>query len=445
MQHTNVHRRDSKHRQAILLASVMMLIAGSATTSAQSQPPSAPATTTAAPIAPSAPAATADLSSELASIITKHITPALGAAAFDSQGVRAIGVAGVRRMGHASPVTLGDRWHIGSCGKAITATLAAKLVREGVIGYDSTLGAILARPGPDGSKPIDVPERWKERTLGNLLACAAGVPSDVEPSLWNEIWRIHGDGVTPAEQRRVLAEGTLRAGPASSLEKPAFAYSNASLMLSGVMLEHATQQTFEALVQQHLNGALGLSTIGFGAPASGPGLNVAQERSEPSQPWGHSRMGVPVPPWDVASDNPPAMAPAGTMHLTLADWAAFGRLHLAASRGESVSPSWLPADAIVALHETIAPGADYARGWIVTKRPQWAKGSKEGDSGRVLTHTGSNTMSLAQIWLAPELDRGYIVVTNGAGPGAMEAMNAAVMLMINRDREARGEKPLKAD
>jgi hypothetical protein len=133
------------------------------------------------------------------------------------------------------------------------------------------------------------------------------------------------------------------------------------------------------------------------------------------------------------------------MHLTLADWAAFCRMHLAADRGESTHPAWLPADAIAELHKPVASGADYARGWIVTRRGQWAKGSAEGSVGRVLTHTGTNTMSLAQVWLAPELDRGYIVVANAAGPGAMEAMNAAVMLMINRDREARGEKPLKLD
>jgi hypothetical protein len=56
--------------------------------------------------------------------------------------------------------------------------------------------------------------------------------------------------------------------------------------------------------------------------------------TEPDQPRGHNRRIKgkyrPVPP-GPGSDNPQAIAPAGTAHMSLADWSRFAALHL---RGE---------------------------------------------------------------------------------------------------------------
>ena len=52
----------------------------------------------------------------------------------------------------------------------------------------------------------------------------------------------------------------------------------------------------------------------------------------------------------------------------------------------------------------VSPEGNYAGGWIIDRRA-WAKGI-------VLTHSGSNTMWFAVVWVAPALDRAFAVVTN---------------------------------
>src|SRR3974377_1728734 len=55
----------------------------------------------------------------------------LAAAVLRGERIIAQGAAGVRKRGNAERITLGDRFTIGSCGKAMTATLVAMLVGEG--------------------------------------------------------------------------------------------------------------------------------------------------------------------------------------------------------------------------------------------------------------------------------------------------------------------------
>ena len=68
-----------------------------------------------------------------------------GMAAFVLRGERIIaqGVAGVRKRGTAERITLDDRFHLGSCTKAMTATLVAMLVEEGRLNWTATLGEFL--------------------------------------------------------------------------------------------------------------------------------------------------------------------------------------------------------------------------------------------------------------------------------------------------------------
>ena len=45
-----------------------------------------------------------------------------------------VNAVGVRKRGDETPVTLADKYHLGSCTKSFTATLAATLVEEGKLG-----------------------------------------------------------------------------------------------------------------------------------------------------------------------------------------------------------------------------------------------------------------------------------------------------------------------
>ena len=66
----------------------------------------------------------------------KHGVPAIGAAIVDAHGNVVADVVGTTRRGGSEAVTVDDAWHIGSCGKSMTASLYARLVERG----DARLG-----------------------------------------------------------------------------------------------------------------------------------------------------------------------------------------------------------------------------------------------------------------------------------------------------------------
>jgi CubicO group peptidase (beta-lactamase class C family) len=91
------------------------------------------------------------------------------AAVLQGQRIIAQGAAGVRKRGTAERITLDDRFHLGSCTKAMTATLVAMLVEEGKLNWTTTLGELFA----DTVKPMH--PAWEKVTLRQVLAHRAGL------------------------------------------------------------------------------------------------------------------------------------------------------------------------------------------------------------------------------------------------------------------------------
>ena len=94
-----------------------------------------------------------------------------GLAAVVLRGERIIaqGAAGVRKRGTAERLTLDNQFHLGSCTKAMTATLVAMLVEEGKLNWTATLGELFA----DTVKPMH--PAWEKVTLRQVLAHRAGL------------------------------------------------------------------------------------------------------------------------------------------------------------------------------------------------------------------------------------------------------------------------------
>lgn len=342
-----------------------------------------------------------DLAAVLEPIRAKHDLPALGGAIVTTDRLTALGVTGLRRRGGTEKVTVDDRWHLGSCTKAMTATLCAVLVEERKLSFDLTVADGLRKAAP----VID--PGWKMSTLDLLLRNRGGVAGAVEPALWGSLWRAEGPG---SVGRRLLVRGTLEKPPAhapGSLNE----YSNTGFTLAGAMAEEATGKSWEELITERLFKPLGMDSAGFGAPGS-----PSSEKAD--QPWGHDpKTGKGVKPGKGA-DNPPAIGPAGIVHCTLADWAKFVALHL---RGGEGKPVLLSAESLRRLHATPDKGDDYAMGWGTGER-SWG--------GRVLTHAGSNTMWYCVTWLAPEKGFAVLVTTNCAGDEAARAADEAAGALI---------------
>ncbi len=340
--------------------------------------------------------ATKDVSALLAPIIQKYDVPGMAAAVVRNGKTVAVGVAGVRTRGKPDKIAVGDRFHIGSDTKAMTAMLCGILVDEGKLKWDQTLGETF----PELKNSMD--PQYQAVTLEQLLTQRGGAPGALEKDeLWSKLWEHKG---RPTSARRLLLQGVTSKPPeAAPGEK--YIYSNAGFSMAGHMAEKVTGKSWEDLMRAKIFRPLGMTTAGFGAPG---------RAAKNDQPRGHKADGSPVEPGPGA-DNPVAIGPAGIVHCSIGDWAKFAAANLPSAKIKLVKPETLEK-----LH-TPAPGKpQYAMGWIIADNQPWA-------GGPALTHAGSNTMWFAVAWLAPGKDFAVLVVCNQAND---KACNDAVLALI---------------
>jgi D-alanyl-D-alanine carboxypeptidase len=347
------------------------------------------------------PGAQADLASVLEPIRARNGLPGLAAAVIAGDRVAAIGAVGVRKSGDPTPVAPGDAWHLGSDTKAMTATLFALYVDEGKIAFTTTL----AQAFPGWASKMD--PAYRHVTMQTLLAHRGGLSHDVPADVFANVPRTGGE----SRAARLAAIQAALERPPELPPDTTYLYSNAGYMILGAALEELTDTSWESLMRARLFEPLGMTSCGFGPPAA-PG--------QVDQPWPHRVVAGELEPMPTGpdADNPPALGPAGTVHCSLADWGKFVAMHLAGARGES---TFLSAASFEKLH-TPHPGEEYAGGWLVTERP-WAHGV-------ALTHKGSNGMWFANVWLAPGLDRAFLVATNRGDAAAAQATDEVVGKLV---------------
>src|SRR5688572_7482471 len=141
-------------------------------------------------------AAPKDVSALLAPIIQKHDVPGISAAVVRNGETVALGVAGVRTRGKPDKIAAGDRIHIGSDTKAMTAMLCGILVDEGKLKWEQTL----AETFPELKKSMHA--QYHGVTLEQLLTNRGGAPGELsKDQLWGKLWQHKG---TPTSARRLL-------------------------------------------------------------------------------------------------------------------------------------------------------------------------------------------------------------------------------------------------
>lgn len=349
-----------------------------------------------------------NLNDLLEPIRTANRVPALACAVILSNRVVGLGSVGLRKSDiDSAPVTPNDKWHHGSLTKSMTATLAAILVQRGIIRWETTLGEVF--PTLAGSmKPA-----WRTVRLDWLCSNRAGAPEDLNSSgIWVQLSNFRG---TPFEGRRLLLDRLIRTDPIST-PGTAYEYSNAGFALAGHMMETVAGKPWEELLTEHLFKPLGMTSAGFGVPATPRHID---------QPWGHQRISgnnVPIEPGPSA-DNPPAIGPAGTVHCSLLDLAKYTAFHV---HGHLTDTPILSRDAIVRLHTAVPNNGGYGYGWNVTTRP-WA-------NGLALNHAGSNVQWYSVIWMAPNRQFAVVAICNiaapsGTNPGAVATDQVAAKMI----------------
>jgi CubicO group peptidase (beta-lactamase class C family) len=354
-------------------------------------------------LAPHARATQATMTSDakIAALIepirTKHHLPALGAAIVTSAGLQTLAVTGVRKAGTDVAAAPDDLWHLGSDTKAMTAVVIAKLVEQGKLTWDATIEAAVPKPVAN-ARPA-----FAGITLQQLLSHRAGLVGNLN---WPQISRTPG---SPREQRlaalRIAASTPLASPPGTKYE-----YSNLGYVIAATMAEEVADRAWEDMIRDVVFKPLGITSAGFGGTGT-PG--------KIDQPWPHLDNGKPTPTNGPDMDNPPVMGPAGTVHMSLADWAKFVADQLRGLRGQ---PGGLLKPATSTAMHTAPFGGDYFCGWLVVDRP-WG-------GGTVYTHAGSNTMNYAVVWVAPKRDFAFLAVTNQGGKEAVSGTDDAAAALI---------------
>lgn len=355
---------------------LVLACAGAPPSSPPTIPPASPA------VAPDAFVAGAvDLSGVVAPVFNRHAVPGMAFAVVERDRLVGLGVAGVRQRGTEHPIGRDDRFHLGSCTKAVTATLAATLVAEGTLRFDSTVGDILGRE--DGT--IDA--SWKDVTVEMLLRNRGGAPANANREDWAKAF---GCTASPRECRAAFVRSMLSRPTETAPGQ--YVYSNQGYALAGHLCEVAAGRPYEELVVERLLRPLGITTAGFGPPSAATGGQ---------SPVGHAADGTVRD-----HDNPAAIAPAGRLHLSLTDWARFVALHLRQAPPEGIA---LTPELLAQLHTSPRDGVDgtsYACGWLVGPSPL---------GGRTLSHAGSNTLWYALAVVSPERGCAVLVATNQGG------------------------------
>ncbi len=336
---------------------------------------------------------TTELSEMLHSVVEEDGIPGIIVAIIDSENVRIIDAAGVRKQGSEELITSDDLFHIGSCTKAMTGTLMATLVDEGLISWETTL--LEAFPELEG----EIHEEFLSVTLQQFLTHTSGVPANAAD------WSAFAD-LELQERRIALIKENLQEQSEQGVGE--FLYSNLGYLVAGSMAEKVTGKDWETLMQERIFNPLEMTSAGFGIPGT---------VDQADQPWGHTKSSGE---WDpVQFDNPQAIGPAGVVHCSFEDWGKFIRLQLPAS-----DPKILNREQ---LNHLIDPTGDYAAGWAVVTRG-WAE-------GKALFHNGSNLTWYVVVWVAPELNRAYMVGLNSYDDQSFFIADKVVGELIQYDLE----------
>jgi CubicO group peptidase (beta-lactamase class C family) len=361
-----------------------------------------------------------DISKYLESQIERRGIPAMVAAVVSGCDIVATGAAGVRERGAPQRVTLNDLFHLGSETKSMAATLAAILVEEGKIQWETNLAEAFS------DIDMSVPPAYRQMTLRQLLTHRSGIPGNVlgDPQVMQHLDEFEVKYPGPLLDARRACVRDLLANKAPSATAGEFHYSDANYLIAGHILETKLGKPYENLIRERLFTPLNMTTAGSGPPGRAGQID---------EPRGHTADGRPVRPGTRDADNPALYGPSGGVHASIGDWAEYAAFH--ATKGEC-APGLVARESFDALHsplktandpelEAVAPqSAGHAMGWFVFP---------DG----VLTHSGTNLRWFAEIMVIPA-DRLAVVVA--CNQGGDEAEKACLEVLLKLATDFRGQR-----
>lgn len=340
----------------------------------------------------------ADLTEIVSKARENFKVPAIAVSVLNAETVYLHEVQGVRAVDKPNKATLDDYFHIGSCSKSVLAVMAAKLVEQHKITWQTRFFDVFPELKASANPA------YSDISLEDLFLCEAGIKAytDAGTDPFPDHEKSIGD-------KRLEFIRYLIAQPPSSEKKDGrfqHLYSNASYTMASAMLERVSGLSYEALARKTLTDDLGMS-VHIGWPNS---IDV-------DQPWGHMITKdkiVPFPP-DHDYKLPHLITPAGDLSMTPKDYAKYTQLHLRGLRGNDNYITRMAYRNIHFGHTGFSLGV--------------ANGILGGT--RYSGFDGSAGTFFCRSIIVPESDFAFTIMTNaGSGTDSMEAVDWLTMRIV---------------
>lgn len=159
----------------------------------------------------------------------------------------------------AGRVSAGMPVQMASLSKAVTAVCVAGLIEQGKFGFDTPLAQLLPRTFARLGQPAD--PRLLQVTVGQLLVHRAGyrrADNDPDPTTGKlGAYLVHATATRTAfdDQMKALLRQKLQLAPGER-----YAYTNATYLILGAVIEEATGQDYETWCRQSTLKPLGVTT-----------------------------------------------------------------------------------------------------------------------------------------------------------------------------------------
>jgi CubicO group peptidase (beta-lactamase class C family) len=277
-----------------------------------------------------------------------------------------------------------DRFHIGSNTKAMTGFIAAKVVEENKINWDTKFFDVF----PEWQRKCDT--AYFNITLADLLSHRARIRPFTDDNDYISIPLFKGD---KDERRMGFAKWVLTLKPLITDTSVHYTYSNAGYVLAALMIEKVTGRTWEQLVNICFNQNLQINT-----QLSWPDNQTKKDT------WGHWIVADTLAP--VPSNVKYTMAyqePADDINVTLPDYIKFIQLNIQGLKGKD---NYLKSSTYNYIHKGIN---EYSIGWINL----YERGMEFSN------HSGSEGTYFSTVSIDRQKGIAYIIFTNTATEDAV--------------------------